>query len=114
VVDDRDGDVRGLVPLLEGLSPMRIANLVPLGKLDRYVGGLFAMSYATAILLIIGLLIVIDIATHLSYFETWKDGGSASTILILRFYVLSIPFLYVQFSPFVTVVAGIFTVSRLV
>ncbi|HUR29273.1 MAG TPA: LptF/LptG family permease, partial [Planctomycetota bacterium] len=58
--------------------------------------------------------IVIDIATHLSFFEPWRDGRSASTVLILEYYVLSIPFFYVNFSPFVTVVAGIFTVSRLV
>ncbi|HTF90673.1 MAG TPA: LptF/LptG family permease [Planctomycetota bacterium] len=92
---------------------MRLANLMPCGRLDRYVAGLFAMSYATAILLILGLMIVLDVATHLDYFEPWPDGTSASTWMLLEYYVLSMPFLYVQFSPFVTVVAGIFTVTRL-
>ena len=53
---------------------MRVGNLVPFGRLDRYVGGMFAMSFATAFLLVIGLRIVIDIATHLSFFEPGDDG----------------------------------------
>ncbi len=72
------------------------------------------MSYATAILLIVGLVIVIDVATHLSYLETWDDGRSASTLSLIEYYLLSSPFFYAQFSPFVTVVAGLYTVSRLV
>ena len=92
---------------------MRLAGLRPLGRIDRYVGGLFAMSYATATLLVVGLVVVIDIATHLWYLEKWDDGRSASTLNLLEYYALSAPFLYAQFSPFVTVVAGMYTVSRL-
>lgn len=72
------------------------------------------MSYVTAILLVVGLAIVIDVASHLSYFEPRDDGTSASTAMLLQYYALSSPFLYVQVAPFVTVVAGMFTVSRLV
>ena len=93
---------------------MRVGGLQLGGRLDRYIGGLFAMSYATAILLVVGLAIVIDVASHLSYFETAEDGSSAPTSMLLQYYLLSTPFLYVQVSPFVTVVAGMFTVSRLV
>jgi len=93
---------------------MKVGGLHFGGRLDRYIGGLFAMSYATALLLVIGLTIVIDIASHLSYFEPAEDGSSATTGMLLTYYALSAPFLYVQFSPFVTVVAGMFTVARLV
>lgn len=92
---------------------MRIARLVALGRLDRYVGGLFIASYATALLLVVGLALIIDISTHLSYFEVWDDGRSASSGTLLRYYALSLPFLYLRVAPFVTVTAGLFTVSRL-
>lgn len=93
---------------------MRLGGLRVFGRLDRYVCSLFAMSYATAILLVVGLAIVIDVASHLSYFEAGEDGSSASTLQLLEYYALSVPFLYAQVSPFVTVVAGMFTVTRLV
>ena len=63
---------------------MRIGGLEVGGKLDRYVGGLFLGAYATALLLIVGLAMIIDVAANLRYFETWDDGSSASLGLILR------------------------------
>lgn len=93
---------------------MKLGNLRVFGRLDRYVASIFAMSYATAVLLVVGLFVVIDMASHLSYFETGEDGKSTSVLRLLEYYALSAPFLYVQASPFVTVVAAMFTVSRLV
>ena len=93
---------------------MKLGNLRVLGRLDRYVGAMFSMSYATAVLLVVGLFVVIDMASHLSYFEAGDDGKGTSLLLLLEYYALSAPFLYVQASPFVTVVAAMFTVSRLV
>ena len=92
---------------------MRIGGLEVGGKLDRYVGGLFLGAYATALLLIVGLAMIIDVAANLRYFETWDDGSSASLGLILRFYALNSPFLYLQVAPFVTTAAGLFTLSKL-
>jgi lipopolysaccharide export system permease protein len=83
------------------------------GRLDRYIGGLFAMSYSTSCLLVVGLGIVIHIASNLSFFEESATGTAATTWELLEFYALSAPFFYVQFSPLVTVIAGMFTVARL-
>jgi lipopolysaccharide export system permease protein len=84
------------------------------GRLDRYVGSLFLSSYATAFLLVVGLFLILDMTANIDEFvETWDDGSSAPVALIVRFYLLNIPFLFLQISPFVTLVAGLFTVSRL-
>jgi lipopolysaccharide export LptBFGC system permease protein LptF len=92
---------------------MRLLGLRAGGRLDRYVGTLFIASYATAFLLIVGLVIILDLASNLDYFEPWVTGARAPMVMILRYYVLNIPFLFLQVAPFVTVVAGLFTVSRL-
>lgn len=84
------------------------------GRLDRYVAALFVSSYATAFFLVVGLFLILDMASNLDeYVETWKDGSHASTLLILRYYLLSIPFLFLQVAPFVTLVAGLFTTVKL-
>ncbi len=81
--------------------------------MDRYVGSLFLASYATAFLLVVGLMVILDLASKIEYLEPWEDGGKAPTLLALRFWVLNIPFLFLQVAPFVTVIAGMFTATRL-
>jgi len=84
------------------------------GRLDRYVGSLFLSSYATAFLIVVGLFLIMDLAGKLDdYLVPWKDGTRVPTSWIVRYYALSIPFLYLQVAPFVTLVAGLFTVSKL-
>jgi lipopolysaccharide export system permease protein len=84
------------------------------GQLDRYVGRLYLASYATAFLVMIGLFLILDMASNLDdYLRTWKDGGRAPAGLILRYYLLSVPFVFLQVGPFVTLVAGLYTGSRL-
>src|SRR5260221_319723 len=84
------------------------------GRLDRYVGWLFVSSYATAFLLVVGLFVILDMASNLdAYVEAWPGGGHAPSFLIIRYYLLDIPFLFLQIAPFVTLVAGLFTVSKL-
>ena len=47
------------------------------GRLDRYVLTHFVQSYLTAMLLMTGLFMVIDMASNLDdYLETWEDGTS--------------------------------------
>ncbi|MBI5364272.1 MAG: LptF/LptG family permease [Planctomycetes bacterium] len=84
------------------------------GRIDRYVGSLFLASYATAFLLVVGLFLVLDMASNLDdYLELWPDGTRAPTFLIARYYLFQIPFVFLQVAPFITLVAGLFTVSRL-
>lgn len=92
---------------------MRFGRLTLGGRLDRYVGALFAASYSTALLLVVGLVVILDLASNLDFFEPWEEGGSAPTLMVLRYYALNLPFLFLQVAPFVTVVAGLFTVVRL-
>jgi lipopolysaccharide export LptBFGC system permease protein LptF len=47
------------------------------------------------------------------YLRPWKNGGGAPTSLVARYYLLNIPFVFLQVGPFVTLVAGLYTGSRL-
>lgn len=93
---------------------MRLGGLLLLGRLDRYVGGLFVAAFATALLLVVGLSTIAFLATHLDHFEPWSDGSTVPALDALRFYVFNVPFLYLQVAPFVTVVAALFTLSRMI
>ena len=93
---------------------MRVAGLKVGGHLDRYVGSLFLTSYVTALLVVVGLFFILDMASNLDDFlEPWKDGSSAPTVYLARYYVLNLPFLYMQSAPFVTLTGAMFTVSKL-
>lgn len=85
------------------------------GRIDRYVGSLYVSSFATAFLVVVGLFLILHAASNLDeYLEPWKDGSRAPTSLIATYYLLEIPFVFLQVAPFVTLVAGLFTVSKLV
>ncbi|MCA8981062.1 MAG: LptF/LptG family permease [Planctomycetes bacterium] len=89
-------------------------RFAPLGRLDRYVTSIFISSYATSLLVVLGLFFVMDMASNLDrYLQPWPDGTKVATSTILRFYALNVPFLFLQSAPFVTLTAGMFTVVRL-
>lgn len=93
---------------------MRLCGLRLGGRLDRYIAMLFCMSYLTAFLLVVGLFLIIDMTTNLDdYLEPGKDGTSPSLLTVAHYYVLHMPFLYLQVSPFVTLVAGLFAAAKL-
>jgi len=92
------------------LSGLRIG-----GRLDRYVAKLFALSYVAAFLLVVGLYVIIDLSVNLEdYLADRGDGTTAGITTVARYYLLHLPFLYLEMSPFVTLVAGLFTGTRLV
>lgn len=94
---------------------MKRGRLRILGRVDRYVLGLFASSYATALLLVVGLYLILDMASNLDeYVQPGPDGAPTPFGLIGQFYALHLPFLFLQVAPFVTLVAGLFTVAKLV
>lgn len=84
------------------------------GRLDRYVVAHFIGSYGTALFLVVGLYLVLDMANNAgSYFSTDEAAVAVSGGLLLRYYLLQVPFLFLQVAPFVTLLAGLFTVNRL-
>jgi lipopolysaccharide export system permease protein len=84
------------------------------GRLDAYVARLFALSYAAAFFLVVGLFVILDMAANLDeYLAPDKSGYAPPTRLVGEFYLLQLPFLYLQMSPYVTLVAGMFTATRL-
>ena len=84
------------------------------GRLDRYVGWTFASSYATALFVVMGLFVIMDLASNLDdYLEPWPDGSTASSVVIAAFYLFNLPFLFLQAAPFITLIAGLFTLTRL-
>jgi len=84
------------------------------GRLDRYVGWTFISSYATALFVVMGLFVIMDMASNLDeYLEPWPDGSTASSAVIAAFYLFNLPFLFLQAAPFITLIAGLFTLTRL-
>lgn len=84
------------------------------GRADRYVARLYAASYLTAFLIVVGLFLILDLSTNLDeYVKPGADGSSPPGLLVVRYYLLHVPFLYLQVAPFVALVAGLFSVSRL-
>lgn len=84
------------------------------GRFDRYVAELFVGSYAVALLLVVGIFVIIDIASNLDdYMRVGADGTAPSGWLVLKLYIIQTPFLFLEVAPFVTLIGGLFTVSRL-
>lgn len=84
------------------------------GRLDRYVGLHFLASYATAMLLVVGLFWILDLAGKIDNFlEPGPDGQPVPTSLIVNYFLLNLPSVFVQIGPFVTLLAGMFTLNQL-
>lgn len=92
----------------------RRRRLAPFGMLDRYVGRVFLVAYLLATLLVVGLFLVVDLAGNLDdYLKPTSDGEPTPGGKVLHYYALQLPFLYLQVAPFVTLIAGMFTVAKL-
>lgn len=97
-----------------GRSGARAGGLALGGQLDRYVGRLFLASYLTALLLVLGVFLILDMSGRMDrILEPGPDGAAPGPVPILRYYALSLPFLFLQVAPFVTLLAALFTVARL-
>lgn len=84
------------------------------GRLDRYVGWTFVSSYATALFVVMGLFIIMDMASNLDdYLEPWPDGSTVSSAILMGYYLFNLPILFLQAAPFITLIAGLFTLTRL-
>jgi len=84
------------------------------GRLDRYVGWTFLSCYATALFVVMGLFVIMDMASNLDeYLEPLKSGGTPSSAIIATYYLFNLPSLFLQAAPFITLIAGLFTLMRL-
>ena len=101
------------------MSKVRARHLAPRrlmigGRLDRYVLEHFVSSYATALLLVVGIFFLFDLASNIDDFlEPMEDGSPIPGLVIARYYLLNLPYRYLEVGPFVTLLAGMFTVNRL-
>ncbi len=75
---------------------------------------LFVASYSVAFFLVVGLFLILDLAGNLDEYFERSEGYEPSSAMVLQYYIYSIPFIYLQVAPFVTLVAGLFTASKLV
>jgi lipopolysaccharide export system permease protein len=84
------------------------------GRLDRYVGWTFVSCYFTALFVVMGLFVIMDLASNLDdYLEPGEDGSTASSAVIAAYYLFNLPVLFLQAAPFITLIAGLFTLTRL-
>ena len=89
-------------------------SLTPGCRIDRYVASHFVGSYVAALGLLLGLFLILDMASNLDdWLEPWPDGKTAPASLLARYYLLQLPFQYLQIAPFVTLLAAMFTANRM-
>jgi lipopolysaccharide export system permease protein len=83
------------------------------GILDRYVLRSFFAAYLVALLSVVGLFLVVDLASNLEDYLRPSASGTSASSLVARYYLLQLPFMYLTVAPFVTLLAALFTVARL-
>jgi len=93
---------------------MMLGSLRVGGLIDRYVARLFLLSYLSAFFLVVGVFSIMDLALNLDdYLRPDESGTAPSSWLVAKFYAHQIPFLYLQMSPYVTLLAGMFTAAKM-
>jgi len=85
--------------------------------LDRYVFQHFVGSYALCFFFFVGLFLIVDFFNRIDAFlaarETIRESGLSVGGTLVRLYLYSIPFIFQQIGPFITLMAAMFTVTRL-
>lgn len=86
------------------------------GRLDRYVSRTVIGSYAAALLFMAILFTLVNLLVELGGFlvaaEKHGVGGLELMVRLARYYALFLPVVFVMVAPFVSVIAGMFAVSR--
>ncbi len=84
-------------------------------KLDLYIWNQFVFSWAICFLFMMGIMIVFDFFANMDKFaeaaEKLKDLSIPATVA--KYYLVNSLFVFLQIAPFITVTAGMFTVTRL-
>ena len=89
-----------------------------MGRFDRYVLGYFLSSFCLAAFFLIGLFLTMDALGKIdefvdAYRQLPSEMRSSVPGYVLRYYLLSVPFSYLQFAPFIALLAILFTGVRL-
>ena len=86
-------------------------------KLDRYVAASFTSSYLICFLFFLGIFIVIDLVPKVDDImdaaPLAAERGESLLFLTIRFYLMKTPEIFLMVAPFLTVMAAMFSVTRL-
>ncbi|MEQ8763969.1 MAG: LptF/LptG family permease [Planctomycetota bacterium] len=86
-------------------------------KLDRYVGRNFLWTYGVCFTFFLGIYLIIDfIGKSNDYIKSARELSKVNVdvqSLIVSYYLMSLPWIYMQIAPFITAMAAMFTMARL-
>ncbi len=86
-------------------------------KMDRYVGGYFISSYLVCFMFFLGIFIVLDLVPRLDDIleasPAAQEKGQSLFVLVVRYYAFKVPEIFLQVAPYLTLMAAMFTVTRL-
>jgi len=84
-----------------------------ISRLDRYVARMYLSSWLVSIVFFLGLFSVISFFGNVEDLLKHSDKGGVTVAVVARFYAYRLPTIMVQVSPFVMLMAALFTVMRL-
>lgn len=86
-------------------------------RMDRYVARAVVGAYGATLLFLFSMFVVLDLLLSMnSYMEAAKEENLSVMTLagkLFNYYLLGLPLIYVSIAPFVTVIACMFALSRL-
>jgi len=91
--------------------------MIFLRRMDRYVAAYFLSSYALCFLFFLGIFIVLDLVPRIEDFleaaPLVRERGQSLFPLVVRYYVYKVPEIFLQVAPYLTLMAAMFTITRL-
>ncbi len=86
-------------------------------KLDRYVAGYFLTSYVVCFFFFLGIFIVLDLVPRvediLDSAKAVHERGQSLLWLTIQYYAYKVPEIFLQVAPYLTLMAAMFTITRL-
>ncbi len=86
-------------------------------RMDRYVAGYFISSYLVCFIFFLGIFIVIDVVSKMDEIlqsgDLVEEMGQSLFFLAVQLYALKVPEVFLQVAPYLTLMASMFTVTRL-
>jgi lipopolysaccharide export system permease protein len=88
-----------------------------IGRLDRYVALAVAGAYAAALLFLVAMFVVFDLLfemdNYLQAAEAADIGAFHLIVMLAEYHLVQMPIVFVTIAPFVTVIASMFALSKL-